>query len=185
MVQSIEVWVHMDSSDHVECKWGHCRYQGISQSMCGNYYSIALKNNLFLQVVNFCDGCDWIDGYPGLSIVQALEVLIIFCMKLFLIYAQESGLPFTGCNSYFYSITTSKPVIKKILQTNNVPTAPFVEIAKDNVEASVEYPPSVFFFRNSDDCTYPSWKDCRIPVYCQTFHLICELWYPRKVCVPW
>ena len=60
-------------------------------------------------VFNFCDGDD-INGYPGLSLLRALEV---------------SGIPFTGARANFYEISTSKILIKNALQTAGVPTAPF------------------------------------------------------------
>ncbi|RKP20803.1 glutathione synthetase ATP-binding domain-like protein [Rozella allomycis CSF55] len=67
-------------------------------------------------VLNLCDGTET-DGYPGISIVTYLE---------------QKGWPYTGANPYFFDITNSKPIMKKILMENKVSTSPFVEI--DNLE---------------------------------------------------
>jgi D-alanine-D-alanine ligase len=61
------------------------------------------------MIFNFCDGDD-INGYPGLSLLRALEA---------------SGIPFTGAHARFYEISTSKILIKKALIRAGVPTAPF------------------------------------------------------------
>jgi D-alanine-D-alanine ligase len=60
-------------------------------------------------VFNFCDGDD-VNGYPGVSLLRALE---------------ESGIPFTGADSGFYETSTSKVKIKEALIAAGVPTAPF------------------------------------------------------------
>lgn len=69
-----------------------------------------------------CDGTES-DGYPGISVINLLEANKIL---------------FTGTNSYFYNITTSKPVMKKIFETNGVPTAPFVEISLETIEEDLK-----------------------------------------------
>ena len=53
------------------------------------------------------------DGYPGLSILAELERL---------------NIAYTGADTHFYRITTSKPELKRRLQLDHVPTSPFVEI---------------------------------------------------------
>jgi D-alanine-D-alanine ligase len=60
-------------------------------------------------VFNFCDGDD-INGYPGLTVLRALE---------------HTGIPFTGADSEFYAISTSKVTIKEALIEAGVTTAPF------------------------------------------------------------
>ncbi|KAJ3320884.1 hypothetical protein HDV06_004780 [Boothiomyces sp. JEL0866] len=65
-----------------------------------------------LVIVNLCDGNDT-DGYPGISVIQHMDRL---------------NLAYTGSNEYFYQVTTSKPVLKKLLQNENVPTSVFIEI---------------------------------------------------------
>ncbi len=58
---------------------------------------------------NFCDGLDR-DGTPGLSVVQALE---------------GAGVPFTGSDSRFYGISTSKLCMKDRFREHGVETAPW------------------------------------------------------------
>ena len=60
-------------------------------------------------VFNFCDGDD-VNGYPGLSVVKALE---------------ETGIVFTGADSGFYETSTSKVKIKEALIEAGVSTAAF------------------------------------------------------------
>jgi D-alanine-D-alanine ligase len=61
---------------------------------------------------NLCDG-DEITGYPGNSVVRALE---------------KKKLPFTGADSVFYEISTYKLVMKECFTEANVPTAAYVRI---------------------------------------------------------
>src|ERR1051326_2666905 len=69
------------------------------------------KNNTI--IFNFCDGDD-INGYPGVSLLRALEA---------------SGIPFTGARSRFYEISTSKILIKEALMRAGVSTAPFAIVS--------------------------------------------------------
>jgi D-alanine-D-alanine ligase len=64
-------------------------------------------------VINLCDGDDDESGYPGVSVIRALEA---------------ASIPFTGADSIFYQISTSKPVMKRRFQAHGVPTAGWVEI---------------------------------------------------------
>jgi D-alanine-D-alanine ligase len=61
-------------------------------------------------VCNLCDG-DEIHGYPGLTVVRALE---------------QAGIPFTGATSAFYALTTSKVLMKERLRQCEIATPPFV-----------------------------------------------------------
>jgi D-alanine-D-alanine ligase len=63
-------------------------------------------------IFNFCDGDD-LNGYPGASLLRALEA---------------SGIPFTGARSQFYEISTSKILIKEALLAAGVATAPFTVV---------------------------------------------------------
>lgn len=63
-------------------------------------------------VLNLCDG-DEIHGYPGHSVVLALE---------------RAGLPFTGAASAFYEATTYKAAMKEGLMAAGVATPPFVRL---------------------------------------------------------
>jgi len=60
-------------------------------------------------VFNFCDGLDS-DGSPGPSVVRALEA---------------AGIPFTGADSQFYDISTSKLRMKKLFRSAGVSTSPY------------------------------------------------------------
>lgn len=66
-----------------------------------------------VAVVNLCDGDD-MNGYPGLSVVSALEA---------------AGIAFTGADSAFYMVSTSKLAMKRRFAAAGVATAPWVEIA--------------------------------------------------------
>ncbi len=71
------------------------------------------------MVLNLCDGDD-INGYPGLSVVTALEA---------------AGLPFTGADSRFYALSTSKIAMKQRFLAAGVPTSPWAVI--DDIEADI------------------------------------------------
>jgi D-alanine-D-alanine ligase len=62
--------------------------------------------------LNFCDGVD-AQGVPGLSVVQALEA---------------ARIPFTGADSSFFEISTSKLRMKRRFVKSGVPTACFEEL---------------------------------------------------------
>ena len=63
-------------------------------------------------VVNLCDGDDC-NGYPGLSVVQALAA---------------AGVPFTGAGTSFYALSTSKLAMKRRFAAAGVHTAPWQAI---------------------------------------------------------
>src|SRR5438045_4193749 len=70
----------------------------VPDSVAGVLAQIAKYREKHETVIfNFCDGDD-INGYPGLSLLRALEA---------------SGVPFTGARSAFYEISTSKILIKE------------------------------------------------------------------------
>src|SRR5712691_497204 len=64
-------------------------------------------------VCNLCDG-DEIHGYPGLTVVHALE---------------QAGIPFTGATSAFYALTTSKVPMKDRLRQCGIATPLFVRLS--------------------------------------------------------
>lgn len=66
-------------------------------------------------VLNFCDGFDEVDSYPGISVIKLLEA---------------KGIIFTGPNSNFYHLTTSKVLMKRTLLEAGVATAPY-EVVTD------------------------------------------------------
>lgn len=72
--------------------------------------------SFFPIVLNLCDG-DEVNGTPGISVVKLLEL---------------SGLVFTGADSYFYDITTSKIPMKKAFDQFAVSNAPWKEVKESN-----------------------------------------------------
>ncbi|KAI8361318.1 hypothetical protein B0O80DRAFT_360229, partial [Mortierella sp. GBAus27b] len=66
-----------------------------------------------LVVFQLCDGTE-LDGYPGVSMIRELE---------------NRRIPFTGSDSVFYIMSSSKPILKRELQAANVPTSTFQEFA--------------------------------------------------------
>ncbi|KAJ3274960.1 hypothetical protein HDV01_001824 [Terramyces sp. JEL0728] len=90
-----------------------------------NYRDILDKNirdSKNTVVVNLCDGVES-DGYPGVGVVNYLE---------------EKNVAFTGADSIFYENTTSKPVLKKLLQRESVPTASFVQIRRNHESTDLD-----------------------------------------------
>ncbi|KAJ3262110.1 hypothetical protein HK103_003953 [Boothiomyces macroporosus] len=73
-----------------------------------------IQSSTNVVVINLCDGVES-DGYPGIGVVNFLE---------------ERNVAFTGADAIFYENTTSKPVLKKLLEQENVPTAKFIEIRR-------------------------------------------------------
>ena len=64
-------------------------------------------------VLNYCDA-DPVFGGPGIDVIRKL---------------QEIGMAFTGADASFYSISTSKILMKQAFQKAGVPTAPFAVIS--------------------------------------------------------
>ncbi len=86
------------------------------QSIIKDIQAEAIAGQVFPIVLNLCDG-DEINGTPGISVVKVLEL---------------SGLVFTGADSYFYDITTSKIPMKKAFDAHKVSNAPWKEIKESN-----------------------------------------------------
>jgi D-alanine-D-alanine ligase len=61
------------------------------------------------MVLNLCDGTE-VDGTPGPCVVRALE---------------RAGIRFTGADSQFYEISTSKLIMKEMMMAAGVPTPAF------------------------------------------------------------
>lgn len=68
-------------------------------------------------VLNYCDGFDEVDGYPGLSVIKLLE---------------EKGVIFTGADSNFEYQTISKIRMKHIFVEAGIETAPYEVISDPN-----------------------------------------------------
>ncbi len=60
-------------------------------------------------VLNYCDG-DEKNGFPGLSVVRSLE---------------SAGIAFSGADSFFYELSSSKIRMKQMFENAGVSTAPF------------------------------------------------------------
>jgi D-alanine-D-alanine ligase len=61
-------------------------------------------------VLNLCDGNEEVDGFPGISVVRALE---------------RRRIGFTGAGSAFFAATTSKSAMKASFRANGVSTPDF------------------------------------------------------------
>lgn len=80
----------------------------------------AVANAEGATVLNLCDGDD-LNLYPGLSVINALE---------------EAGIEFTGADSRFYALSTSKTAMKRRFIASGVPTSPWMTIR--DVEADID-----------------------------------------------
>jgi D-alanine-D-alanine ligase len=75
---------------------------------------VTASINEFLPVVlNYCDGNE-IDDYPGISLIKLLET---------------KGIIFTGADSNFFDITSSKILMKRAFLQSGVSTAPYEVIS--------------------------------------------------------
>ncbi|HBB34604.1 MAG TPA: hypothetical protein DDZ80_15350 [Cyanobacteria bacterium UBA8803] len=75
---------------------------------------VASSNEYIPVVLNYCDGNDEIDGYPGTSVIKLLE---------------QKGIIFTGADSNFFHLTTSKIWMKRAFMKASVATAPYEVIS--------------------------------------------------------
>ncbi|MEQ8464159.1 hypothetical protein [Coleofasciculus sp. E1-EBD-02] len=76
---------------------------------------VAASSNEYIPVVlNYCDGNDEIDGYPGTSVIKLLE---------------QKEIIFTGADSNFFHLTTSKIWMKRAFREASVATAPYEVIS--------------------------------------------------------
>jgi D-alanine-D-alanine ligase len=72
----------------------------------------SLQHQDSTVVLNFCDG-DEINGFPGISVVRALEA---------------AAIAFSGADSHYYTTTTSKILMKHYFDRAQVMTAPYIAI---------------------------------------------------------
>jgi D-alanine-D-alanine ligase-like ATP-grasp enzyme len=75
---------------------------------------VASSSDYTPMVLNYCDGFDEVDGYPGLSVIKLLEAKDII---------------FTGANSNFEYLTISPIRMKQALLESGVCTAPYEVIS--------------------------------------------------------
>src|SRR5215510_7452180 len=94
---------------HLSWRWVPVTVAGLAQTLAT---VCAPGQTAPALVCNLCDG-DEIHGYPGLTVVRALE---------------QAGIPFTGATSAFYALTTSKVPMKERLQQCGIATPPFVRL---------------------------------------------------------
>lgn len=76
----------------------------------------ASRNESIPIILNYCDGNE-IDGYPGISVIKLLET---------------KGIIFTGADSNFFDITSSKILMKRAFLQSGVSTAPYEVISNLN-----------------------------------------------------
>lgn len=103
----------------------HCDWEWVAISNSNVQAEIEKIKNLHRQrnvvVLNLCDGDD-VNGYPGLSVVKALEA---------------AGIPFTGARSRFYEISTSKQASKQRFAECGVRTTPYALIPDRHADVAL------------------------------------------------
>jgi D-alanine-D-alanine ligase len=94
---------------HLPWRWVPVTVAGLAQTLA----TVGAPGQTALALVcNLCDG-DEIHGYPGLTVVRALE---------------QASIPFTGATSAFYALTTFKVPMKERLRQGGIATPPFVRL---------------------------------------------------------
>jgi D-alanine-D-alanine ligase len=102
--QSIKEYTNVFNELKADWKWQPVTMDNFKSVIA----SIAKsKNGKTPLVLNLCDG-DEINGTPGVSVINELE---------------KHGLIYTGSDTHFYNITTSKIPMKKAFDKARVPTA--------------------------------------------------------------
>jgi len=95
----------------------------------------ASRNESIPIILNYCDGNE-IDGYPGISVIKLLEA---------------KGINFTGADSNFFDITSSKILMKRAFLESGVSTAPYEVISNlDDIEGICERLNTPLFIKPSD-----------------------------------
>lgn len=93
----------------VDWEWVPIRIESAARAVAA---AAAQARERPVIVLNLCDGTED-DGYPGLSVLRALE---------------SAGLAATGADTRFYETSTSKLAMKRCFAAAGVPTSPWVEI---------------------------------------------------------
>lgn len=118
----------------LEIKW---KWQPITlENMHAIIEEVAASRNEYLPVVlNYCDGNE-IDGNPGISVIKLLEA---------------KGIIFTGADSNFFEISSSKILMKRAFLQCSVSTAPYEVISNLNdIEGICERLNTPLFIKPSD-----------------------------------
>jgi D-alanine-D-alanine ligase len=87
----------------------------------------AIQTGQPLVVLNLCDGSE-LDGYPGISVVHALNA---------------AKLPFSGASAEFYEATTSKIETKELLFATGVSTPAFAVVKDGALELDAAHYPVI------------------------------------------
>lgn len=108
-------------ADDIESRWQPVTLSGEHGSGIDEVLAAAKHEQRERSVAffNLCDGGE-IDGYPGISIVRALERAW-----------DQDRIPFSGAGSAFYEHSTSKCAHKQLLTQSAVPTAPWMKLEND------------------------------------------------------
>lgn len=109
--QSIEEYKKVFAELNIEWVWQPVTMANYAE-IIGGIANEKSFGNFTPVVFNLCDG-DEINGTPGISVVQLLEV---------------KGLIYTGSDEHFYRITTSKIPMKEAFDKASVPTAPWKSV---------------------------------------------------------
>ncbi len=113
--QSIAEYTKTFAELNIEWKWQPITikdYEDVIDSIIAERKS----NNFFPIVFNICDG-DEINGTPGISVVKLLE---------------KKGIPYTGADEFYYSITTSKISMKQAFDKAGISTPNWEPIYNEN-----------------------------------------------------
>jgi len=109
------------------------------ENMHGVVEEIAASSSEYTPgVLNFCDGFDEIDGYPGVSVVKVLEA---------------KGIIFTGADAHFFNVGDSKILMKRAFVEVGVATAPYEVITDINhVQGVCERLGTPLIVKAADSC---------------------------------
>ena len=107
--------------EELKLQW---RWQLVNNSNFKDVIDDIINEPFFTKPVffNLCDG-DGINDIPGIEVVKYLE---------------KKGLIFTGADEYFYQVTTSKIVMKKIFDACGVPTPAWKAITSSSTDVFSE-----------------------------------------------
>jgi D-alanine-D-alanine ligase len=106
--QSIAEYTKVFSEINCEWEWVNVTLKNISEAI-HKVKSNTSKKNI---VLNLCDG-DEINEVPGVSVIHALD---------------KHNLTYTGSDSYFYQVTTSKITMKEVFDDHGVSMPRWVKL---------------------------------------------------------
>ncbi|MBL7874547.1 MAG: hypothetical protein JNL53_02720 [Cyclobacteriaceae bacterium] len=106
--QSIAEYTKVFSEINCEWEWVNITLQNLDQEIA-RVKNYTAKENI---VLNLCDG-DEINNVPGISVIHALDA---------------NQITYTGSDSYFYQVTTSKITMKEAFQQHGVDMPGWVKL---------------------------------------------------------